>query len=560
MEMGLKTRMAIALALLFGLVFAVGMGFIAVLEYFGLIQGIWLLIIPLCFAIFVVFLQWAISPFILSWIYKIEWVSLEALPPAIATYITDVCAKERINLPRVGIIDDLNPNAFTFGWTKNHARVAITRGVLEYCDTDEAKAVIAHEMGHIVHDDFVLMTIVSAIPLIFYIIARVSIQVLRYMPKGKKSGGQAALVFLITAAFSYLIYILSQFVALLISRYREYYADEYAAESTRKPNALASALLKIAYGMATQGLGEASEKGHLKHVSSLGIFNADSARALAAMSADAYGNYSVETIQKAMAWDLWNPWAWWLEIQSTHPLPAKRLKKLGEIAEKMGQKPLVQFKLKKPECYWDDFLKDIFAKYGGLILGFVTGILLMWYGWTHGFTEQKFAWTFLFSCAFFMVVTGAWGLVYLLGYAYPFRFKDSEVVTLLENPKASPIKGIPVRLQGRIIGRGIPGLFYSEDLKIDDGTGLLLIDYHQISKLIDFFVGIFGTEKHVGKTVVVEGWYRRRIIPYLELYRMYPLDGGESRKIYTSYLYIAFAAVVTGLGLLFSFLLLPLVL
>ncbi|MEM3396445.1 MAG: zinc metalloprotease HtpX [Thermoplasmata archaeon] len=558
--MGLRTRMALALALLFGLVFAIGMGFIAVLEYFGFIQGIWLLIIPLTFAIFMVFLQWAISPFILSWIYKIEWTSLEALPPAIGTYITDVCTRKRINVPKIGIIDDLNPNAFTFGWTKNHARIAITRGVLEYCDIEETKAVLAHEMGHIVHDDFVVMTIVSAIPLIFYIIARASIQALRYVPKGKKSGGQAAIVFLITAAFSYLIYILSQFIALLISRYREYYADEFAAESTRKPNALASALLKIAYGMATQGLGEASEKGHRKHVSTLGIFNADSARALAAMSADAYGNYSTETIQKAMAWDLWNPWAWWLELHSTHPLPAKRLKKLGEMAEKMGQKPLVSFKLKKPECYWDDFLKDIFAKYGGVILGIVCGVLLMWYGWSHGFTTQKLAWTFLFGCAFFMFMVGLWGVGYLLGYAYPFRFKESEVVSLLENPKASPIKGIPVRLQGRIIGRGIPGLFYSEDMKLDDDTGLLLIDYHQISKLIDFFVGIFGTERHVGKTVVVEGWYRRSIIPYLELYKMYFADGGDTRKVYTSYFYIGGAAAVMGLGLLFSVLLLPLVL
>ncbi|MEM3444492.1 MAG: zinc metalloprotease HtpX [Thermoplasmata archaeon] len=559
--MGLKTRMALALALLFGLVFAIGMGFIAVLEYFGIIQGIWLFIIPLCFAIFVVFLQWALAPFIISWLYKIEWIPIEELPPILQFYITDVCAREKINVPKVGIIEDLNPNAFTFGWTKNHARIAITRGVLEYCDPEEARAVVAHEMGHIVHNDFVVMTVVAAIPLIFYIIARASIQALRYIPKrGRKGGGQAALVFLITAAFSYLIYVLSQFIALLISRYREYYADEYSAESTGQPNALASALLKIAYGMATEGLGEASEKGHRKHVTALGIFNADSARALAAMSADAYGNYSVETIQKAMAWDLWNPWAWLLELQSTHPLPAKRLKKLGEMAEKMGQEPLVSFKLKKPECYWDDFLKDIFAKYGGALLGIVVGAFLMWYGWTHGFTTGKLAWTFLFSFAFFIFIVGAWGLGYLLCYAYPFRFRDAAVVNLLENPKASPIKGIPVRLQGRIIGRGIPGLFFSEDLKLDDGTGLLLIDYHQISKIIDFFVGIFGTERQIGKTVVVEGWYRRKIIPYLELYRMDTLDGRETRKVYTSYFYIFAAVVVMVVGFLFTYLIIPFIL
>ncbi len=554
--MGLRTRMAIAIALLFGLVFAIGMGFIAVLEYFGIVGGIYLIVIPLLWAIFVVLLQWAVSPFLISFIYKIRWTEPEELGPKVASYIYDVCAREKINVPRVGIINDLNPNAFTFGWTKNHARIAVTEGIFEYCEEDERVAVVAHEMGHIVHNDFVVMTVISAIPLIFYVIARACIYSLRYTPKGKRSGGQAALVFLAVAAFSYLVYIFSQLIVLLVSRYREYYADEYAAESTGRPNNLSTALLKIAYGLATEGLGEESEKSHSKHVNPLGIFNADSARALAAMGADAYGVYSLETIQKAMAWDLWNPWATLLELQSTHPLPAKRLKKLGEIAEKMGQEPLIEFKLKKPECFWDDFLKDVFAKYGGLVIGLLTGILITWYTWYSG-NAQQLGWAVLASFSLFLVIVGGWGLLYLLGYAYPFRFVPGKVMRLLENPKASPIRGIPVKLKGRIIGRGIPGLFFSEDLKLDDGTGLLLIDYHQISKFIDVLVGIFATEENVGKEVIVEGWYRRKIVPYLELYRMHIPMGGiwRVRKVYTSYFYIIGSAFVMVLGLLFMCLL-----
>jgi len=549
--MGLRARLAIALTLLFGLLFAFGMGLIAVLEYFGIISGIYVFIVSLVFAIFVVFLQWALSPFIIMWLYKIDWTEPEALGQKVASYIYDVCAREKINVPKVGIINDANPNAFTFGWTKNHARIAVTKGIMQYCDEEERIAVIAHEMGHIVHDDFVFMTVISAIPLIFYIILRSSLYALRIAGRSRR-GGQAAIVFLVTAAISFIVYVLSQFIALLVSRYREYYADEFSAESTGRPNKLASALLKIAYGMATEGLGERSDKEHTRHTTSLGIFNADSARALAAMGADAYGDYSLDTIEKAMAWDMWNPWATLLELQSTHPLPAKRLNKLGQIAEKMGQEPLISFKLKKPECYWDDFLKDILAKYGGAIIATLLFIFIPWYILTHNYSQSRFSMGLLLSITLSMFVIGGWGLAYLITYAYPFRFRDMEVINLISYPKASPIRGIPVRLKGRIIGRGVPGLFFSEDMKIDDGTGLLLIDYHQISKFVDILVGIFATEKNIGKEVIVEGWYRRRIVPYLELYRM-TLPGDEVKRIYTSYFYIITAAVVMVLGLVLSF-------
>ena len=48
---------------------------------------------------------------------------------------------------------------------------------------------------------------------------------------------------------AYLFYWVSQFVVLLLNRTREYFADHYAAEVTRAPEALSPALIKIAYGM-----------------------------------------------------------------------------------------------------------------------------------------------------------------------------------------------------------------------------------------------------------------------------------------------------------------------
>lgn len=103
--------------------------------------------------------------------------------------------------------------------------------------------------------------------------------------------------------------------------------------------------------------------------------------------------------------------------------------------------------------------------------------------------------------------------------------------------RASPVRGIPVELSGRIIGRGSPGLFYDEDIKLDDGSGLILLDYNQVLPLINLFVGLFRTESWPGQEVSLRGWYRRRVVPYVELYEMEV--GGSRHRLWTAVLQMA---------------------
>ncbi|MEW5760436.1 MAG: zinc metalloprotease HtpX [Candidatus Thermoplasmatota archaeon] len=538
--MGLKTRMAIAISLLFALLFAFFMAIVAILEFFGYITGILLIIVPIIFTLFVVFLQWGISPYIIRWIYKIRWGAEYEFGQRNIDFIRSVCAEKNIPTPRIGIVDDDNPNAFTFGWTRNKAHLVLTRGIFKYCDEEERKAVIAHEVGHISNNDFVIMTVVGAVPLIFYVIFRGCINILRYSKGGDKGKGQAMAFVAFTALLSFIVYILSQYIALLISRYREYYADEFSARNTRNPNALSTALIKIAYGMATEGLGMSSEKKHQRHENVFGIFNASSARALTAISADRNGNYTTETIKKSMAWDLWNPWAFFMELGMTHPLPAKRINALCNISEEMGQAPIIKFDLEKPECYWDDFLKDIFAKYS-FLFAIPIGIVL-----------YLISYNILYSIGSIISLGALFGFLYLMFYRYPGNFKNDTVSSLLQDPKASPIKGKAVRLKGKIIGRGNPGLFFSEDLKLDDGTGLILLNYHQIARFVDLLIGIFATEKRIGREVEVDGWYRRAVIPYLDIYKMYE-NSRTLIRIWTQGLYmtVAFILMIIGFGIIF---------
>src|SRR5262249_51543545 len=125
---------------------------------------------------------------------------------------------------------------------------------------------------------------------------------------------------------AYVLYVVSEYVVLWFSRTREYYADRFAGKVTGNPNALASALVKIAYGLAAQeGPAEAkedekkeksekTEKRQASRIEALGalnIFNREGAVSLVMASAGSTADKKLdpEQVKGAMQWDLWNPWA-----------------------------------------------------------------------------------------------------------------------------------------------------------------------------------------------------------------------------------------------------------
>src|SRR5262249_48541933 len=99
--------------------------------------------------------------------------------------------------------------------------------------------------------DMALMTLANLVPLLLYYLFRVAADYAASSKNDKEDKtGTAAWVVSVCA---YVLYFISQYIVLWFSRTREYYADRFAGQVTNNPNALVSALVKIAYGLAAQG-------------------------------------------------------------------------------------------------------------------------------------------------------------------------------------------------------------------------------------------------------------------------------------------------------------------
>jgi len=171
--------------------------------------------------------------------------------PWLETTVKDLTQKSGVPSPKLAIVPDQTPNAFVFGRTPQGATLAVHEGLLKQLDQAEIRGVIGHELGHIKHKDFVVMTVLSTLPLMAYLIARLSFEVALRADGGKKEKGMPLrFLLLAAAAISYVVYIITLLCVMRLSRLREHYADAYSAYVTGEPRQLESALTKITYGLS----------------------------------------------------------------------------------------------------------------------------------------------------------------------------------------------------------------------------------------------------------------------------------------------------------------------
>ncbi|NQX34274.1 M48 family metalloprotease [Herbiconiux sp. VKM Ac-2851] len=153
-------------------------------------------------------------------------------------------------MPKVYVIDDPAPNAFATGRDPEHAIVAATTGLLDIMDDAELEGVMAHELGHVRNYDIRVSMIVFGLVVAVGFIADMFLR-MAFFGRNNNNGNPIVMVFGLVAIL--IAPLVATVVQLAVSRQREYLADATGALTTRHPDALASALQKLAaYGRPVQ--------------------------------------------------------------------------------------------------------------------------------------------------------------------------------------------------------------------------------------------------------------------------------------------------------------------
>ncbi|KHF39178.1 zinc metalloprotease HtpX [Halalkalibacter okhensis] len=158
--------------------------------------------------------------------------------------VENLAMAARIPMPKIYIIQDQSPNAFATGTSPKKGAVAVTTGLMNRLNREEIEGVLAHEVAHIRNFDIRLATIAVALVSAVAILSDLGSRMMFFSRRNRNQKQHPAILIV-----ALLLLILAPFIATLIrlaiSRNREYLADASAAELTRNPYALASALEKI---------------------------------------------------------------------------------------------------------------------------------------------------------------------------------------------------------------------------------------------------------------------------------------------------------------------------
>ena len=285
-------------------------------------------------ALFILF-QYAVGPAIVASTTHLHYLK-SGENPWLESTVKELADRSGIPMPKLATVPNNTPNAFTFGRTTSSATLAVHEGLLQQLNENEVKGVIAHELGHIKHKDYIVMTVLSALPLIAYIIAQVALRAGAFSGGRRNSKDNSGAALIIIGVISFAIYIITFLIVMRLSRLREHYADAYSAYVTGQPRELESALAKITYGLSVSP--KPPEGARAFYIEDPGQAKQEVAGIMDKKDEydlDHDGVLDERELQLAMEKESKSAWVQMNRLFATHPPTFKRILLLKEIEQEM---------------------------------------------------------------------------------------------------------------------------------------------------------------------------------------------------------------------------------
>ena len=158
--------------------------------------------------------------------------------------VQNLAAKAGVAMPEVAIYEG-EPNAFATGAFKNSALVAVSTGLLQSMNREEAEAVLGHELSHVANGDMVTLTLIQGVVNTFVIFLSriVGAIVDRAVFRTERGTGPGYFVTVIVCQI--LFGVAASIIVAWFSRLREYRADAGSARLLGTPQPMIHALARL---------------------------------------------------------------------------------------------------------------------------------------------------------------------------------------------------------------------------------------------------------------------------------------------------------------------------
>jgi len=285
-------------------------------------------------ALFILF-QYAVGPAIVAATTHLHYLK-PGENPWLEKTVKEIADKSGLPMPKLATVPNNTPNAFTFGRSTSSATLAVHEGLLKQLNENEVKGVIAHELGHVKHKDYIVMTVLSALPLIAYFIAQATLYAGAFSGGRRNSKDNSGAALIVIGVIAFIIYILTFLIVMRLSRLREHYADAYSAYVTGSPRELESALAKITYGLSLSP--KAPEGARAFYIEDPGAAKQEIQHIMEhkdEYDLDHDGVLDERELELAMEKESKSTWHQMNSLFSTHPPTFKRILLLREIEQEM---------------------------------------------------------------------------------------------------------------------------------------------------------------------------------------------------------------------------------